>query len=819
MEGTTKSSAQDDPDPYPDPFPDTNIESTAAESQDGSAPSTDTPPSPQTAEAIAAVKKEKARVRFNSTAAANKPPTIIVPTSSALQEPEPREVPVIRPPRPSILRGSSYTSNTSGQDHDELMDERSEEAIQAALAQARANRVAEKVRRDSLTPSSRTSLESRPGTAMTDSSGPLLYENIPLQNLTQSQGTSEGGDSQTAVGADEGHEQLQREAFNLVRAHTQVIRGRATDEPAGESAVVDSTTIIPSEVHDGSYDGVYNVPVPQHYRGSVLSQLLKLYKPAEGGGMSSHKRHSSTGTGGSNSGATTPTRRKWYEQNRSQDTLANLIEASTRLANPNLPTASESPKLGPFDKKRHKRNGSSSRLSQYWQKEEARITVHIAETLARQDYIVKLCRALMLFGAPTHRLEEYLSMTARVLEIDGQFLYLPGCMIISFDDKSTHTTEVRIVRTAQGIDLGKLKDVHQIYKEVMHDVIGVEEGTKRLEERINAKDKFPAWFRVLIFGFTSAVAAPFSFKARFIDLPLCFFFGCLVGLLQLIVAPKSNLYNNVFEVSATVLVSFLARAFGSIKNGELFCFSSLAQGGIVMLLPGYAVLCSSLELQSRALVPGSIRIVYAIIYSLLLGFGITVGAALYGLFDSNATSATTCTDPMDSYLTFVFVPLFVVCICILYQAKWRQMPITIIISFAGYIVNYFSSIRFAASPQVSSTLGAFAVGVLANLYSRIRHGVAAAILIPAVFCQVPGGLASTGGLLSGLKTANMLTNSSQTVNSTSSVQISDGQSLNTVSFDVAASMIQIAIGIAVGLFISALVIYPFGKRRSGLFSF
>ena len=57
-----------------------------------------------------------------------------------------------------------------------------------------------------------------------------------------------------------------------------------------------------------------------------------------------------------------------------------------------------------------------------------------------------LCRALMLFGAPTHRLEEYLQMTARVLEIDSQFLYLPGCMIISFDDRSTHTTEVKIVR-------------------------------------------------------------------------------------------------------------------------------------------------------------------------------------------------------------------------------------------------------------------------------------------------------------------------------------------------------------------------------------
>ena len=43
--------------------------------------------------------------------------------------------------------------------------------------------------------------------------------------------------------------------------------------------------------------------------------------------------------------------------------------------------------------------------------------------------------------------------------------------------------------------------------------------------------------------------------------------------------------------------------------------------------------------------------------------------------------------------------------------------------------------------------------------------------------------------------------------------------LNTIVFNVGYSMIQVAIGITVGLFLSALIVYPFGKRRSGLFSF
>lgn len=157
-------------------------------------------------------------------------------------------------------------------------------------------------------------------------------------------------------------------------------------------------------------------------------------------------------------------------------------------------------------------------------------------------------------------------------------------MIISFDDRSVHTTEVRIVRAAQGIDLGKLRDTHHIYKEVIHDVVSVNDGIERLDALLKSEDKFHAWIRVLVFGLTSATAAPFSFGARVIDLPLCFLFGCLVGFLQLIVAAQSKLYSNVLEVTATVLVSFLARAFGSIRGGSLFCFSGIAQGGIVMLL-------------------------------------------------------------------------------------------------------------------------------------------------------------------------------------------------------------------------------------------
>ncbi|CAK7225101.1 hypothetical protein SCUCBS95973_005745 [Sporothrix curviconia] len=550
------------------------------------------------------------------------------------------------------------------------------------------------------------------------------------------------------------------------------------------------------------------------------------------------------------------------------------------------------------------------------EEEQMRITVHIAQVLSRHRYLTSLCRALMMYGAPTHRLEDYLKMSARVLEIEAQFLYIPGCMLVSFDDSSTHTAEVKLVRAPQGVDLGKLSDVHVIYKEVIHDLISVDEAIARLNDITSKKPKFKVWMRIPVYGLASMCVAPFAFGGRFIDLPICFALGCIVGLLALIAAPSNAIYSNVFEITAAVITSFLARAIGSVGGGKIFCFSALAQSSIALILPGYMVLCSSLELQSQNIVAGSVRMVYAMIYTLFLGYGITIGTAVYGAIDSNANSNTNCTNSLTRPWYFLFVPLFTICLCIINQAKWKQMPMMVLISVGGFAVNTYASSYFSSNAQIPNSLGALCIGILANLYARtspyferyfapirskyldpfissvrrrkqrllrkgrrsalnqgdyfdmppfrkddesraeegaaasgitktnsrderttaeidaaeakaekkapgssevIGYGLAAAAMLPAIFVQVPSGLAVNGSLLSGINAANELTgNSSTTAGSGSS---SDSSSINNVSFTVLLSVIQIAIGITVGLFFAAIIVYPLGKRRSALFSF
>ncbi|KAL8698946.1 MAG: hypothetical protein Q9201_006292 [Fulgogasparrea decipioides] len=694
---------------------------------------------------------------------------------------------------------------------------------------------------------------------------PLDFDSIPLSKL-QSRRTygiedeSDDDDEKEKKSMHpEKHGSIRDAAARLVRHHTK--KGSKNDrhrrdehsfKVSAPPTPLRSGQATPlNERHDQDY-----VPRPNEYREGFLSSILKLYDERGLGATLSHTpvgnvaapyreprpnagdRLPTVGTHGSSpgtSGTTTPPakRQKWYKNRQASSTgsLSNLVHSATVLAH-----AGGSPATAPQGE-----DGQRSRLAPVMksrsvsaldtvlgrhkgskQDESIHIQVHIAETMTRQAYLMKMCKALMNYGAPTHRLEEQMRMSARVLEIEGQFLYIPGCMIISFDDSRTHTTEVKIVRTNQAIDLGKLREVHEIYKETLHDLIGVEEAMERLDRILQRKQQYHRWLLVPVYGLASACVGPFAFGARPIDLPIAFLLGCCLGIMQLIVAPKSELYSNIFEVTAAVLTSFLARAFGSIRNGELFCFSALAQSSIALILPGYTVLCGALELQSRNILAGSVRMVYAIIYSLFLGYGITIGTSFYGGIDRHATSKVSCDTTTPYWFPFVFVPPFTLCLIIINQGKWKQMPAMLITAFTGYIVNCFSAKRFASNAQIANTLGALAVGVMGNLYSRVRHGVAAAALLPAIFVQVPSGLAASGSLVSGVTSADQITNPADGGNGITTVsngtQAADATINNSV-LNVGYSMIQVAIGITVGLFLSALVVYPLGKRRSGLFSF
>ncbi|KAG9097922.1 hypothetical protein FRC06_007011, partial [Ceratobasidium sp. 370] len=526
------------------------------------------------------------------------------------------------------------------------------------------------------------------------------------------------------------------------------------------------------------------------------------------------------------------------------------------------------------------------------------ITENICPIEQRRSFILVLSKALLQFQAPSHRVENQLAAAARVLEVPAEFLHLPSLVIVSFGSldgekgapaldkarrssgskdlksvvaqailgKGTQTEDandpgepkyegngatfgirVHIVKSGGRLELGKLHELHKIYRQVVHDEMSAQDARIKLLKLIKQPPVYGLWERCSHAFICGLLISVMSFGGSFLDMWVAGAGCATIAFLQLHTASKNPMYSNIFEISAAMLMSFVARGLSSIR-GNLFCYSAISSAGVVLILPGSIVLASSLELASRNIISGSVKMVYAIVYSLFLGFSLTIGSDFYYLVDSSArprmiAAANNVSDTYDLpgvftddngqvvfdgvfaflkpaasisntvkyaskgcmrdvdgpwylqqlpfWTLFILVPIYstISSLWKLQPFRSKQLPVMVAISCASYAANKAANQFIFKRSDVVSAIGAFVTGILGNAYARIFRGTAFTAMVTAVSFLVPTYENSEGD------------------------QYSTGLALG-------FRMVQVAIGCTVGLFGAGVVVYSFGsKKRSGYFAF
>lgn len=482
------------------------------------------------------------------------------------------------------------------------------------------------------------------------------------------------------------------------------------------------------------------------------------------------------------------------------------------------------------------------------------ITLHVAAILQRQEFLLKLARALMMFGAPTHRIETQMQATARILDVQLRCIYFPSLMLVSFGDDLTHTSDTRFIKQPTLLDLcmycrcatgcfrntprliqnradplqtARLTDMHSIWSNTVRDKIGVEEASRQLDELMRRKPVINRYFMVLIGGLCSSMicAGPMGFNGSFVDCLLAFPLGALLVWAQSSI--KAELFSNVFEICFAGLNSFICAA--AYQNGTSgICYAAVTPASIVLILPGYIFLSGSLELQSKSLIAGSVRLVYGFLYSLFLGFGLSIGALVYTFFSGeviDASNDANCARSHDRdewyfktvgiYYAFLCVPCYAMGLSLRNYAKpvRKEFYVMVLIACCGWLVVHFSGKRSALQNRQDFTamLGSLTVGVISSLYGVFFDGRSFVVAVPGILYMLPSGWQG-GGLLAFANTNYTHDNQSSV---TAKSSISSG-------FQVAESLLSVALGLSVGLFSATLLsFYLLGGSRGrggGLFS-
>ncbi|KAH9470006.1 hypothetical protein Pst134EA_007271 [Puccinia striiformis f. sp. tritici] len=465
----------------------------------------------------------------------------------------------------------------------------------------------------------------------------------------------------------------------------------------------------------------------------------------------------------------------------------------------------------PLHIKAHQHNQFARRRREKRRQEEIFITMHVAAILQRQQFILQLTRALMMFGGPSHRLESQVLATARVLEIDLQVVLIYSICIFSFQDEATHTSETKFIKQSPNVDLGKLTDLATLHWEVVHDKIGVQEASQEISRLMRAPPEYKHWQTILIGSMCSAFIGPAAFSASFLDVLISAPLGAGLVAAQLFVANKSDVLSQIFEIVATGFTSFVAAGLASTGY---FCYSAVIASSIVLILPGWLVCCAALELQSRSIVSGSVRLIWAVIYALFLGLGISVGAEFWTLFSGKPVLVSidgTCgmshtTDKwyrttIPLWSTFIVVPAYALFLAMRQHARLysKEIWVMVILASGGFTANHFASLAFPNRSDISSALGSFIVGFLANIYGRLFQGTSFIVALVPILFQLPSGLGN-GGLLYFANT-------------------SDSSHSFTSGFQVGQQLLEVSLGLVIGLFVATVLVYPFGNRRGGLMAF
>ncbi|KAJ2785355.1 pheromone-regulated protein prm10 [Coemansia javaensis] len=446
-------------------------------------------------------------------------------------------------------------------------------------------------------------------------------------------------------------------------------------------------------------------------------------------------------------------------------------------------------------------SGSLDSTMLSFEAERQKILAQLAEIFNRQNFLLVASRALMAFGAPLHRLEANLVAMALNLDVEATFAALPGIILITFGDEDTRSSETYIVRAVSGYDMYRLGRTNRTIRRVLKGRISVGQGVKNLERILATPPLYPWWIVVANYVVVSFVICPLFWNGNWRDAGVSAMLGLLVGALQLLAGRFHN-YANLFEVSSAFLVSFIA----ALLQNQV-CFATVSFSGVAMLLPGLALTTSIIEMASRNMITGTVRLVFALCRCFMLGYGISVGSMLgsrvlgiktsieliQGQTDS-ALAAGNCLGAPSKFWWFLLLPLISLAFNISISAHWRQWPFMLVAGCLAYTVSYFASLSDALQP-LAPAIAAFAMGLFSNiLASFYNHRSAIEPILGGVQLLVPGSL--------GLKTVLSFITSS-----------------GTASGSFLYNIFSTSLSIAVGLFLSGMVIFPNRKKRVGLMTF
>lgn len=354
-------------------------------------------------------------------------------------------------------------------------------------------------------------------------------------------------------------------------------------------------------------------------------------------------------------------------------------------------------------------------------------------------FVIKLGEMLHKYGTPAFRLEAHLKTVASHLQLDGYFLVSPTTLtyclwVQGAPDDDVYNYSMRV--KPGDLDLSSLARTDALVNRLVAGNCTLDEAKAGLKDIETSGSPYPELVTLLAF---IVLGSAFSMLMRgsWHDVMWA---GTLSTLVYVLVtwANRSQRISTMVEPLASTLVAIIAVGASRIDPGinqPLVVLSS-----IIIFVPGLSLAMGFRELAARELISGTARIMDSLMVLFKLYFGTVLGAAIGVLLMGETFPADEFHVP--SWTVWPAVLLLACALSVVFKARASDAPWGVASGILAYGVSILVTTAWGST--LGAFLGAFAVGVYANLFARWRNAPAALVTLPGIVVLVPGSKVYVG---------------------------------------------------------------------------
>ena len=354
------------------------------------------------------------------------------------------------------------------------------------------------------------------------------------------------------------------------------------------------------------------------------------------------------------------------------------------------------------------------------------------EFIQIRKFIVKLGKMLHRYGTPAFRLEAYLTEVATYLGVRSSFISTPTSLtFVLWSDRHEEEYNSAARMLPGDLDLNALSLTDEQAIKLLAGELTLSEADRQLDAIDTMQSPYSHRTTLAAFGLATG-AFSMLMGASFNEVIWTGLLGLVVYLWALW-ATRSKRVNLMLEpvtaFASGLLACVISRYFDPGINIPLIVLSS-----VIILVPGLAITMGLAELSSRNMVSGTARIMDALMQLFKLYFGAFLGISLgFFLLGENQYEPSAS---LPYWATWLAVLLLSIALLAIFRTRPKHMLWAIAAAFVSYGTTVGTSLFMEQS--MATFAGAFALGVFANLFTRIANQPATIVSMHGLIVLVPG---------------------------------------------------------------------------------